>query len=174
MFRIRFFLCVLVAVWAQSQPTTGLQQSITFLGVVSDTTDLSVFGSEGYWMPGWNCVEYSFEQPTNYSEANALPVWAGPLKHIIRSALTEHVNRSFSMDGPCSVIRGDDMYNLIVLPGGGSSVGGSGRSGIIVDPAADENRFCLLFVTLTLTTTLTLITNSIRFTCWLNLISVHI
>jgi hypothetical protein len=38
------------------------------------------------------------------------------------------------MDGPCSVICGDSDYAVIILPDGST-----GGSGIVVDPAADEN-----------------------------------
>mmetsp|Transcript_47675 Transcript_47675/g.94368 ORF Transcript_47675/g.94368 Transcript_47675/m.94368 type:complete len:239 (+) Transcript_47675:27-743(+) len=108
--------------------------TITFLGVESDVVDYSGLGKEGFWFPGFACSSYEFEKPTNFSEYNGLPHWAGPLKHIERWELKEYVNRSFSMDGPCSTICGDSSFNLITLPDGTE-----GSSGIIVDPAADEN-----------------------------------
>lgn len=108
--------------------------SIQFLGVESDVVDFSALGKEGYWFPGISCPSYSYESPTNYNEYDGLKTWAGPLKHIQRWELKEYVNRSFSMDGPCSTVCGDSSFNTITLPGGASAT-----SGIIVDPAAAEN-----------------------------------
>ena len=56
------------------------------------------------------------------------------MKHIERRDLKEYVNRSFSMDGTDSTICGDSNYSVVTLPDGTT-----GGSGIIVDPAADEN-----------------------------------
>jgi hypothetical protein len=108
--------------------------SITYLGVQNDIVDFSALGNRGYWFPGFACPTYSFEFPTNYSEYDRLEPWTGPLKHISRWQLKEYVNRSFSQDGPCSTICGDASYNTVTLPDGTFGV-----SGIIVDPAADEN-----------------------------------
>jgi hypothetical protein len=115
-------------------PLSCWAASITFLGVQHDIVDFSALGSEGYWFPGFACETYAYEQPTNFSENNGLMEWAGPLKHIQRSELKEYANRSFSMDGPCSAMCGDPSYNIITTPDGTV-----GASGIIVDPAADEN-----------------------------------
>jgi len=112
-----------------------LAASITFLGVENDIEDFSRgFGKEGFWFPGFACPSYEFEMPTNYSEYNGLKSWAGPLKHISRWELKKYVNRSFSMDGPCSTICGESSFSSFTLPDGMT-----GGSGIIVDPAADEN-----------------------------------
>jgi len=110
--------------------------SITFLGVDKDVVDFQAAGrgQEGFWVPGFDCSAYAFEQPTNFSENDRLQPWAGPLKHIERSDLRDYVNRTFSMDGPCSTICGDPSYSVVTLPDGTT-----GASGIIVDPAADEN-----------------------------------
>ena len=105
-------------------------------GVTKDVNDFSSgrYGKHGYWFPGFACSDYYFEQPTNFSERSHLSSWLGPLKHIERWQLTEYANRTFSMDGPCSVICGDSDYAVIILPDGSA-----GGSGIVVDPAADEN-----------------------------------
>ena len=125
MLRTYFLLLLAPLSWAAS---------ITFLGVINDIVDFSAMGKEGYWFPAFACKSYEYEQPTNFSEYNGLKEWSGPLKHISRWELKEYVNRSFSMDGPCSTICGDSTYSIVTLPDGTS-----GSSGIIVDPAADEN-----------------------------------
>lgn len=122
------------AISTDSTPSTTTH-FITFLGVENDITDFSALGKQGYWFPGVDCDVYSFEKPTNFNEMNGLLAWAGPLKHIERWQLTEYRNRSFSMDGPCSTICGDVNFSKIILPGATSF----STSGIIVDPAADEN-----------------------------------
>lgn len=111
-----------------------LAATITFLGVQRDVTDFSSVGSRGFWFPGFACSSYEFGMGTNFSEYDRMQPWTGPLKHISRWELKEYVNRSFSMDGPCSTICGDINYNIIQLPDGTI-----GSSGVIVDPAADEN-----------------------------------
>jgi hypothetical protein len=108
--------------------------SITYLGVDKDILDFSGLGKEGFWFPGFACSSYEFEKATNFNEYDGLNTWAGPLKHISRWELLKYVNRSFSMDGPCGTICGDSSFNNITLPDGTS-----GLSGIIIDPAADEN-----------------------------------
>lgn len=108
--------------------------SITFIGVEMDIIDFSGFGNEGYWMPGFACSSYQSGQRTDHNEHNTLHSWTGPLKHIERWELKEYVNRSFSMDGPCSVTCGDINFSTITLPDSTT-----GLSGIVIDPAAAEN-----------------------------------
>ena len=142
-----YFFCMLfisLTLIASSYPlleelsASGGVPTITYLGRVDDISDYRGIGKEGYWFPGFSCPVYEYEQPTNFSEANGLEgSWAGPLKHIQRTDLKDYVNRTFSQDGPCSVICGNDMthqFNVITLP-----KGQTGGSGIIVDPAAADN-----------------------------------
>uniref|UniRef100_A0A7S4KMM7 Transmembrane 9 superfamily member n=1 Tax=Paramoeba aestuarina TaxID=180227 RepID=A0A7S4KMM7_9EUKA len=113
---------------------TADSPSITFLGVKQDLTTFSSFGQKGFWVPGFNCQMYEYEKETNYSEVDKLEPWTGPLVHILRYQILEYPNHTFSMDGPCSVICGDDSFADVVLPDGEK-----GKSGILYDPAADEN-----------------------------------
>ena len=108
--------------------------SITFLSVQYDILNLTGYGTGGYWLPGFACEKEQFKQSTDYHEYNKLQSWTGPLKHIERWQIREYRNRTFSMDGPCSVTCGMNSYNTITLPDGTTGV-----SGIILDPAAADN-----------------------------------
>lgn len=112
----------------------AIEPSIVFVGVVEDITNFSNYGKEGFWFPGFDCPSYSFEKHTDYYEMNSLNTWMGPLKHIKRWEIKEYINRSFSMDGPCSTICGDIDFNSFQLPNNKIGI-----SGVIVDPAAAEN-----------------------------------
>lgn len=116
---------------------TAAAASIEYIGVDYDQTDFQDgldYGNAGYWFPHFGAISPGSNTPTDHLERNALPEWAGPMVHMLRTEFHKFPRRTFSQDGPTTSKGGVAAWNEFRLPNGDL-----GRSGVILDPHAAGN-----------------------------------
>lgn len=133
-----FSVCVFLAppVFAQGTPPPPATPSVTYVGVDKDVTDFQAanFGKLGYWFPQFDASGARSQKPTEENERNNLPLWAGPMTHMLIWQVWKFPQRTFSQDGPCKSKGGWASWNYFTLPNGDF-----GLSGIILDPHGADN-----------------------------------